>query len=231
MKALKTLAIATFCVISLGLFAQKDYTVNDLVNYFKEIKVPFTSEQLYSTYSDIPYELSLKYFFKNDTAFSLYYYEIEDEDHNVRKSGYEKKKVFPRNFFFLNYKLLLIYELYSNDDDSETLLSFFDDKGKQIDSLKILYATIYSSPVLYNFVRSKVYEDKVIVFDYRLVYNETGEEMDIKTIIQVNHYAIDLISGKFIQTKTEERKSKYELYLFDEGEKREVTEEDPYYKY
>jgi hypothetical protein len=214
------------------LFADK---VN-LISYFKEIRVPFSTEQIYSTGKEIPNDLSLRCFFKNDTTFAQYYYELySNEDNKLIKSGYKKKKIFAYNFFYLNRKLLLIYELYSAiswNDDPETILAFFNEKEEQTNGIVISYANVYSSPELSHYIKSKIYVDSIIVFDYKLtVYDDIYKQEGIKTIITVTHYAIDAQNDKFIKTKTEEVKSKYDLYLFDEGKKEEIKQEDPYYKY
>lgn len=216
---------------TLGYSPKKNYTVKDLVSYFKEIQAPFTTKQLYSTYSELPYELSLKYFFRNDTAFARYYYEIyNDEDQTLSRSGYKRKFILPRNYFLIKNNLFLIYKLGSGEkEDVETVLGAYNKNRKQIDSLVIYYKAA-SVPESYQTIKSKIYADSVIVFDYNLMYGEEYER-GIKTTIYVTLYAIDTDSGKFVKIKTDEIKSKYDLYLFDEGKKEEVKIEDPYYKY
>jgi hypothetical protein len=228
----KILIIIAFVSMVTNALAKKNYTVKELLSYFKEIKQPFTTKQLYSTYSELPYDISLKYFFKNDTAFSYYYYQVENgEDFTIMESGYRKKKIFPCNHFYVNNYLLLVYELIDEAEDPSVFLSVWDKAGKQIDSLIIAYQTA-SAPESYNTIKSKIYADSVVVFDYKLTdYDEIYKLEGVKTVITVTRYAIDTKNGKFVETCTDEIKSKYDLYLFDEGTKEEIKQEDPYYKY
>ena len=226
--------VAIACIVCKCLLAQLSHSEKDLVSYFKKIEPPFTTDQLYDTYDALPYELSLKYFFKNDSAYAQYYYEIENmEDFSIMASGYERKKVLPCNFFHKKDKLFLSYILLDNMDffsDPYTFLSIWKE-GVQIDNLVIRYETA-SAPEHYNTVKSKIYEDRVIVFSYNLVDGKERKEEGIKTKIEVNFYSIDLENGKFIKIKTERFNSEqYELYQFDEGKIEGVKEEDPFYKY
>ena len=229
----KIVLFATACIACKCQLAQSNYSEKGLISYFKKIELPFTTDQLYHTRVELPYELSLKYFFKNDSAYAQYYYEVENmEDFSIMAFGYERKKVFPCNFFHRSGKLFLIYRLLDEayPADPRTYLSIWQD-GVQLDNLVIFYATT-SAPEHYNTVKSKIYEDRVIVFDYRLVCGRERDEKGIKTKIEVNFYSMDLDKGKFVKIKTEIFEStEFELYQFNEGKIEEVIQEDPFYKY
>jgi len=228
----KYFLFAIFYIACECLWAQLSYSEKELVNYFKRIELPFTTKQLYNTYNGLPYELSLKYFFKNDSISAYYYYEIENmEDFSIMESGYKRKEILPYNFYQEKDKLFLVYALLDNMDftsDPYTFLSIWKD-GIQIDSIIISHETI-SAPVSYNTIKSKIYKDKVIVFDYTSVGGKKRNEQGIKTEIEVSFYSIDLNRGKFVKTKIEVFNSKkYELYQFDDGKIEGVKEEDPWF--
>ncbi|OFX44954.1 MAG: hypothetical protein A2X13_15440 [Bacteroidetes bacterium GWC2_33_15] len=227
----KVIILSLFVGFQLGLFAQKGNTVNDLIHYFKEIRIPFNSDQINLTYKELPYELALKYFFKGDTASSIYFKEVfNQEDYTLMSSAYVRKGIFPVFHYYFSGKLFMIYHLTSEKEDSETILALMDDESTQADKLVIAYATI-SAPELYNWIRSKIYKDKVIVFEYRRIPLKNRDSTKNATEIIVNFYEIDFNKNKFIQIKTEKYMCIFELYQLNDASTEEVRNADPFYNY
>jgi hypothetical protein len=218
------------CIFYFGLFGQKNNT-QALISYFNEIKVPFNSDQINNVYKELPYKLALNSFFKKDTALSYFLKEVyNQEDNTLMSSNYEKKIILPRNYFYLKNDLFLIYKLIDDQEDSFTYLSLMDSEGRQLDSLVISFEPV-SAPELYRWIRAKVYEDKVLVFEYKRIAKKNRDSTNNATSITVNHYAIDFVKNRFVETKAENFKSKYELYQLNEPDSEEIKNADPFYQY
>ena len=217
-----------FCNVSINLCAQEEDFLKELVIYFKEITVPFNTEQINSSYKELPYNLSLKYFFRGDSATSYYHEEVYNmEDHSLMSSSFEKKIVLPRNHFYIKTSLFLVYKLISKEEDSYTFLAFMNNKGFQSDSLIIFFATI-SAPELYRWVRAKIYENKVVVYEYnRIPLNMRDYEKNATNIIVCN-YEIDFNAQRFTLLTKESFKSKFELYQLNKSDSDDIRYTDPY---
>ena len=218
-----------FCTVSINLCAQEKHSLKDLVKYFNEINVPFNTEQINSCYQELPYNLSLEYFFKGDSANSYYHEAVYNmEDQSLMSSGFEKKIVLPRNHFYIKQSLFLVYKLISDGEDSYTYLAFMNNEGFQSDSLIISFATT-SSPELHKWVRAKIYEDKVVVYEYNRVPLNMRDYHKNATDITVCHYTIDFNVRKFNILTKETFNSKFEIYQLSESDSDEIKHTDPYY--
>lgn len=217
--------------VFIGIIAQENHTMKNFVSYFKEINLPFSSDQINLTYKELPYELALRYFFKGDSTSSFYLDEVyNQEDYTLMSSSIEKKIILPRNYFYLSNKLFLIYKLIDGKEDSETFLALTNNEGTQEDSLIISYLT-ESAPDLYKWVRSKIYENRIIVFEYDRIPLKNRDITKNATNITIKHYTIDFERNKFVLINTENCKSKYELYQLDGANSVEIKDTDPFYKY
>jgi hypothetical protein len=231
MKKMYTILILACLLVGWPTKAQQINDSKEIVKYFNKIDLPFTTDNYYK-YQDeaLPYELTLKYFFRGDTSASAYYYEIYSDDENeLTRSGRERYIILPLNYFYLKSILFTTYYRVGEEDDPEAYLSLWNESGFQNDSLVVFFKTT-SDPELWKLIRSKIYEDKVVVFEYLLNQNKSSKENGEVTKISVCQYGIDLKQRKFILQNEETFNSKYYIFELYEGNKDEIKKEDPYYK-
>ncbi len=211
--------------------AQQVFDNKEIVKYFNKIELPFNTNEYYK-YQDkeLPYELTLKYFFRGDTSASEYYYEMYSDDENeLTRSGTERYIILPLDYFYLQSILFTTYYRIGEEDDPKAFLSLWNESNFQSDSLVIFFKTS-SDPEFWKLIRSKVYEDKVIVYEYSLNQNKSSKEKEDVTKITVSQYGIDLKQRRFILENEETFDSKYYIFELYEGNKDEIKQDDPYNK-
>jgi len=220
------------CALGIWANAQDVQKPSEIIKYFVKTTLPFNTDDYSKIKSkELPYELTLKYFFRGNKTAAEYPEEIYSVDENQpAMAGNRKVLILPIHYFYQDSTLFTTYFRIDKEDDPAAFLSIWNSDDYQGDSLEVFFKPI-STPEFSRWVRAKVTEEKVVVFRYTLNLQKDALAQNAITEIIVSHYWIDFTRRRFLLEKEELFRSKYYIFELYGASEPQIKNEDPFNRY
>lgn len=208
---------------------QVKFDVQTLLDYFEKTELPLTIIQETSFTTRLPYEMTLKYFFKGNAKAMEYEKIVINMEDQTEMGRYTRHiEIIPCYYYIFNERIFVIYE-FLGEDETKIRIGLLDDKGIEASHLEILYSNYEEAVTTINKI-SKIYGDVLYIFEYNMM--EEGNPAT-NTRINIKSYTVNYDNNKFVLSSDETIYSPIEFYLFDKykEEPDSIKSQDPFYKY
>lgn len=198
------------------------------LSFYKKTELPIdTRNYMNRTRGDnkvLPDSLNLKYICKNDSDKLYYFLElVSDDTQEITFSGNRNYVIGAADYYSDKDLIFITYQRKRQDEGKMYYLASFNKSGLMCDSLLVL-STNPEGDFVY-WVCSKIFEDKILVFEYKADYSQV-----MKTAITLNVYRTNNKTGQFILEEKELFESDCSIDDFN-GKTEKCRVDDPYYKF